>query len=67
MGEWSLAGLIFAKLTVNKKKIKNKKLNHKVSRLCGEMRKGVEKYCNLPVPLQSRQTYGRMFNLLSSP
>lgn len=46
---------------------KKKKLNHKVSRLCGEMRKGVEKYCNLPVPLQSRQTYGRMFNLLSSP
>lgn len=62
MGEWSLAGLIFAKLTVNKKK-----LNHKVSRLCDEMRKGVEKYCNLPVPPQSRQTYGRMFNLLSSP
>lgn len=62
MRQWegSLAGLAFAKHTVDKQ-------NHKVSCLFGETRIGVEKDGNLSEPSQSRQTYGRMFNLLSSP
>lgn len=59
-GQGSLAGLAFAKLTVDKQ-------NHKVSCLGGETKTGVEKDRSLPKPLQSRQTYGRMFNLFSSP
>lgn len=60
MGGGSLAGLAFAKLTVDKQ-------NHKVSHLCGETKKGVEKGQQPSQTPQSRQTYGRMFNLLSSP
>lgn len=40
----SLAGLAYAELTVDKQ-------NHKVSCLCGETKKGVEKDRNLPKPL----------------
>lgn len=56
----SLAGLAFAKLTVDKQ-------NHKVSlSLWGdEHRSG--KGQQPSQTRQSRQTYGRMFNLLSSP
>lgn len=59
VGEFSGPVCFFAKLTVDKQ-------NHKVSRLCGETKERSGKGRPSQTP-QSRQTYGRMFNLLSSP